>query len=67
MTDYSKYTTDEFKCRKCKRKSMYPNECDSKIMGFVCSGCGSVNYPVKDTLEALTAKTRVGQPAFGHG
>ena len=67
MTDYSKYTTDEFKCRKCKRKSMYPNECDSKIMGFVCSGCGSVNYPIKDTLDSLAKKIKVQQPAIIRG
>jgi len=51
MADYSKYPTDKFKCHKCKQNKMYPNECDGKIMGFVCSFCGTVNYPVKDKLE----------------
>jgi len=51
MADYSKYPTDKFKCHKCKQNKMYPNECDGKIMGFGCSFCGTVNYPVKDKLE----------------
>jgi len=51
MADYSKLETDRFTCHICGQNRMYPNFCDSKIMGFACANCGEVNYPTRDKLK----------------
>lgn len=51
MVDYSKHTTDKFQCHKCQQNKMYPNESGGIIKGFICSFCGTVNYPTKDKLK----------------
>ena len=60
MADYSKLETDKFICHKCGQNKMYPNCCDGKIMGFVCSQCGEVNYPTKDKLKNTKWYKQVG-------
>jgi len=51
MVDYSNQITDKFVCSNCGKNNMYPNVCGNKIKGFVCAGCGAVNYPVRETLK----------------
>ena len=49
--EYEIYTTDKYKCCKCKLKKMYPNAIEGKVMGYICTFCGAINYPIRDKLE----------------
>jgi len=51
MVDYKKCPTDKYECHKCHAKKMYPNASEGKVMGYVCSVCGTINYPVKEKLK----------------
>ena len=51
ITNYKKFATNKYKCRKCGWNKMYPNKCGDMIMGFKCFYCGTVNYPTKDKLN----------------
>ena len=51
MSDYSKHITNKFTCKKCQYNKMYPNSNGEKVKGYKCAICGTVNYPVRDSLR----------------
>jgi len=48
---YKDHITDKYECHQCRRKKMYPNAIEGKIMGYICDVCGAINYPMRDKLE----------------
>ena len=43
---------------------MHPNAAERKVMGYACSLCGTVNYPVRDGLDDGTLEGIMGKNAF---
>ena len=61
---YSEHDTDRYVCRRCGGRRMHPNAAERKVMGYACSLCGTVNYPVRDGLDDGTLEGIMGKNAF---
>lgn len=41
----------KYKCKKCKLNDMSPNVTRNGVKGWVCNACGTINYPIRDSLK----------------